>query len=185
LTDATLEEEFLAVRMVLDEAKIPNALCGGIAANLYRVGVRATDDVDLYVICSAPELVALAERFRNAGWQAHPAWRKAELLRLSRKGHPDVDLLIASTEFEENAVRRAAKFQFGEVETRVLLPEDLIVFKLVAGRHHDYESVAAIINAQGSDLDVEFIKAALSELGMDERWTTALEGAEREAEDRG
>jgi predicted nucleotidyltransferase len=185
LSDVTLEEEFLAVRAVLEQAGVRNALCGGIAANLYRERIRATDDVDACIICSAPELLSLARRFEDLGWRAHPAWRKAELLRLERDGHPLVDLLIASTEFERAAVERAATFRIGDTDVRVLLPEDLIVFKLVAGRDHDYESVGAIIDAQGADLDIEYIQQTLDEFGMDQRWKRALEAAARIAEDLG
>jgi len=185
LPDVGLEDEFLAVRAVLEESGVPNALCGGIAANLYRERIRATDDVDVYIICSAPELVSLARQFEDAGWRAHPAWRKAELLRLERDGHPRVDLLVAATAFERNAVDRAAIFRVGDNEVRVLLPEDLIVFKLVAGREHDYETVGAIIDAQGAHLDVDFIQHTLDEFGMSDRWTRALASAARTAEDLG
>lgn len=183
MTDVTLEEELLEVLAVLESAGVPNALCGGIAANLYRAGVRATDDVDVYIICSAPELVSLARLFEEAGWQAHPAWRQAELLRLLRDGHPPTDLLIASTDFERRAIEHATSFQIGATVIRVLLPEDLIVFKLVAGRHHDYESVAAIIYEQGAKLDLGFIERTLAEIGMEDRLTTARDAAARMDQD--
>ncbi|MEX2538615.1 MAG: hypothetical protein WD646_08180 [Actinomycetota bacterium] len=64
----------------------------------------------------------------------------------------------------------------------MLLPEDLIAFELVAGRHHDYESVGAIINAQGTDLDTDFIQRTLTEFGFEDRWTIALDEAARPAE---
>jgi predicted nucleotidyltransferase len=185
LPDVTLEEELLAVHAVLERAHIANALCGGIAANLYREGVRATTDVDLYITCSAPELVALTRMFEASGWHAHPAWRKAELLRLTRDDHPPVDLLIASTEYERQAIERAVAFQIDDLQVRVLLPEDLIVFKLVAGRERDYGDVAAIINTQSADLDGNFVERTLNEFGMGDRWPRALAAATRETEDRG
>jgi predicted nucleotidyltransferase len=169
----------------LDRAGIQHALCGGIAANLYRTEMRATNDVDLYIACTSPELVSLTRLFEREGWRAHPAWRKAELLRLERDERPRVDLLIASTDFERRAVERAVPYSIGGDEIRVLLPEDLIVFKLVAGRARDYEAVAAIVNVSLADLDTSFIQRSLDEFGMADRWLRALEEAEREAEDRG
>ena len=170
---------------VLERSGVPNALCGGLAANLYRDDVRATTDVDLYILCSAPELVSLARTFEDGGWEAHPAWRQADLLRLERDDHPRVDLLVASTDFERQAIERAVPFQIDELQIRVLLPEDLIVFKLVAGRDRDYGDVAAIINAQGDALDHEYIEQNLSDIGMPERWPRAVASAARDAEDRG
>jgi hypothetical protein len=184
-SDTELIKTLLAVHAVLEETGVAHALCGGMAANLYREELRTTVDVDLYVICAAPQVVGLARTFEGKGWSVHPAWEKAELIRLDRDDLPRVDLLIAGTDFERQAVRRATPAPVEGHAIPVLRAEDLIVFKLAAGRYRDYEAVAAIINTRGDDLDTEFIEDALSELGMEERWTTALEGAEREAEGRG
>lgn len=179
----SLEEELVAVHDALKTAGVAHALCGGIAANLYRTDVRATVDVDLCVACSAPELVALARLFEARGWLVHPAWRQAELLRLQREGRPRVDLLIAATPFERAAVERAVSFDIDGRTIRVLTAEDLVVFKLVAGRARDYEAVAAIINAVGRQLDVGFIEDALGDLGLGSRWQTAVEAAALETDD--
>jgi predicted nucleotidyltransferase len=184
-SDAELKAALVSVHAVLVESGVEHALCGGIAANLYRTEMRTTTDVDLYVLCSAPQAVTLARAFEERGWTAHPAWRKAELLRLERVDLPRVDLLIAATEFERQAVRRAIPTIIAGRRIHVLKPEDLIVFKLVAGRFRDYEAVAAIVNTNPTSLDRGFIRRALAEIGMEDRWERALEGAEREAEDRG
>lgn len=177
LTELSLVDELRAVHQVLEEAHVANALCGGMAANLYRTGVRATTDVDVYIACSAPELVRLAKAFEERGWAAHPAWRKAELLRLERDDKPKVDLLVAATQFERLAVERARQAQIEDLRIRVLRAEDLIVFKLVAGRVRDYADVAAIINAQTDRLDDIYIERSLREFDMDERWGRAVEMA--------
>ena len=167
------------------EADVEHALCGGIAANLYRDEYRTTTDVDLYMICAAPQVFALARRLEAEGWTAHPSWRKAELLRLEREDLPRVDLLIASTEYERQAVRRAEPQRVAGRRIRVLSAEDLIIFKMVAGRLRDYEAVAAIINTNPTTLDRDFIRRVLDEFGMEDRWTRVLQEAVKEAEDRG
>ena len=183
--DTELVRGLVAAHLILEEQDVEHALCGGIAANLYRDELRATTDVDIYVICPAPKVLSLARTFEGKGWTAHPAWRGAELLRLERDDLPRVDLLIAATDFEKEAVRRARPASISGQQIRVLSPEDLIVFKLVAGRARDYEAVAAIINSHGNDLDRDFILRRLSELGMEDRWARALEEAQREAHDLG
>lgn len=183
LTELSLVDELRAVHRILEEAHVANALCGGMAANLYRTGVRATTDVDVYIACSAPELVNLANLFEERGWTAHPAWRKAALLRLERADKPKVDLLVAATELERIAVERARPAQIEDIRMRVLRAEDLIVFKLVAGRARDYADVAAIINAQVDRLDDIYIERALRELDMVERWARAVEMAEVDKDD--
>ena len=183
--EGSLLDALLAAHAVLGAEGVDHALCGGVAANLYRADVRATTDVDICIVCAAPQLVSLARTFEERGWRAHPAWREAEQLRIERDDLPRVDLLIASTDYEREAVRRAVTANIDDEEIRVLVPEDLIVFKLVAGRHRDYEAVAAIIGTHPNDLDRDFIQSKLAELGMADRWPRALEAAISEGQDLG
>lgn len=178
----TLTEALLEAHDILATADIPHALCGGIAANLYREDVRATMDVDFYVAIGAPGLVALSRRFEEAGWTAQPYWAKGELLRLDRAGSPRVDCLIASTDYERAALERAVHASIAGREVPVLAAEDLIVFKLVAGRARDYEAVAAILNARGDELDIRYITEVLDRIGHTDRWARAKEEAALEAE---
>ena len=179
--EGSLLDALLVVHDVLEAEGVEHALCGGLAANLYRDEVRATVDLDLYLVCSAPQLVSLTRAFEGRGWIAHPAWHQAELLRLERADLPRVDLLIASTEFERDAVQHASQALIAERELRVLTPEDLIVFKLTAGRLRDYEDVAAMLNARGGNIDHLYVQRWLEKFGLSDRWQRALEEAKREA----
>ena len=185
MAEAGLLGALLAARRVLDRAKVPYALCGGLAANLYRQEVRATMDVDLTIIVSPARLADLVDDFRAAGWRAESYWRRAELLRLSHDRLPRVDCLLAMTDYEQSAIRRAATVTIEHRRLRVLTPEDLIVFKLIAGRARDYEAVAAILHARRKRLDEKYITGWLTEFGIAERWEKALEEARREGEDQG
>jgi predicted nucleotidyltransferase len=178
----SLVDALLAVHETLDASGVAHALCGGIAANLYREDVRATMDVDLYIAVGAAELVALSRRFEEDGWEARPYWRKGDLLRLMKGDMPPVDCLIASTPYEVGALNRAVPASIDGHAVPVLTAEDLIVFKLVAGRARDYEAVAAMINALGKKLDAKFITETLTDLGFEDRWQRAKEEAEREAQ---
>jgi hypothetical protein len=178
----TLTEALLAVHDILAKARVAHALCGGLAANLYRDEVRATSDVDIAVSVGAARLVDLMKTFTEAGWRAEPHWRKGEQLRLSHPDVPRVDCIIATTDYERTAIARAASMEVGGRTLRVLTAEDLIVFKLVAGRARDYEAVAAIINAHGEALDTEYVTGWLEQFELEERWPRALEEAHREAE---
>lgn len=180
---SSLLEALFAVHELLDAHGVPHALCGGLAANLYRAEPRATTDVDLSIVVRPAKLAALVDACRAAGWTAEPYWRRAELLRLSHADRPRVDCLLATTDYEESAVRRAATVTVDGRALRVLTREDLIVFKLIAGRARDYEAVAAILNTDSSGLDVSYITGWLEQFEMSERWGRALEEALREAEE--
>jgi hypothetical protein len=173
----------LEVHEILVEADVVHALCGGIAANLYRAEIRATTDVDFYILVASTQLVALTREFEGRGWKAHPFWRANEQLRLEKDDTPHVDCLIAATGFERAALQRTLTAPFEGRPIPVLSPEDLIVFKLVAARARDYEAVAAIINTGGRELDVPYIKSRLEELDISDRWVRAREEAARERDD--
>ena len=173
----------LEVHEILLGAGVVHALCGGIAANLYREEIRATTDVDFYIFVAATQLVALTRQFEEHGWKAKPFWHAHEQLRLQKKDTPRVDCLIASTDFEQAALRRTLKAPIEGRSIPVLSPEDLIVFKLVAGRARDYEAVAAIVNTAGQKLDVRYIGDALDTLGILDRWERARTEAERERDE--
>jgi predicted nucleotidyltransferase len=178
----SLTDALLAVHAVLDAADIPHALCGGLAANLYRTEVRATSDVDLVIAIGPSRLLDLVGTFTEEGWRVESFWRKSEQIRLSRSDLPRVDCLVATTDYERAAIDRAIPAEIAGREVRVLTPEDLIVFKLVAGRARDYEAVAAIINARGGKLDVEYIRGWLEQYEVSEAWERALDEARREAD---
>lgn len=177
----TLTDALLAVHDVLDAARVPHALCGGLAANLYREDVRATSDVDLAVAVGPAHLVNLVRAFTEGGWQAESHWRQSEQLRLTRRGFPRVDCLVATTDYERAAIERSVPVEIEGRDLRVLTAEDLIVFKLIAGRARDYEAVAAIINARGGGLDADYITGWLDQFGAHEAWERAIEEARREA----
>lgn len=170
---------------VLDEYNVRHALCGGLAANLYREQPRATDDVDFYVIVAPTQLVDVTRAFEANGWAAHPYWRQGQLLRLDHPNFVRTDCLIAATELERSAIDDAVGADVQGTEVPVLRPESLIVFKLVAGRFQDYDAAAAIYNAYGDRLDESYIEDALETIDMSDRWERAKEGAVRQAEDRG
>jgi len=161
---------------VLNSVGVRHALIGGIAANLYRREARATQDVDFAVNVSATEAVRLVEAFRKAGWSAEVRGGKAESMRLAHEDLPRVDLLVAGTPFEESAIDRAVKLSIDEQQMLIVTPEDLIVYKLIAGRARDYEAVAAIINTV-SKLDRAYILAWLEQFGFADRWIRAEQEA--------
>ncbi len=179
---ATLIDALLAVEEILRKARIPYALCGGLAANLYREEVRATSDVDFATVMGPAQVVEVVGTFERAGWSSAAYWQRGEQLKLSRDDMPRVDCIIATTDYERAAIGRAAAARIEGREVRVLTPEDLIVFKLMAGRARDYEAVAAIINARRRRLDVGYIQGWLEQFDIVGAWERAIEEARRERE---
>jgi len=161
------------VAAVLDGLGIRWALMGALAANRYRASPRLTQDVDLLLADAGPGLEVLEGAFRERGWTVRRADPAGELLRLR---HPElgiVDLLVAGTEYQQQALGRTREETLGARETvPVLAPEDVIVHKLIAGRTQDLADVEAVV-AAGVPLDEAYVARWAAFWDVLDRWQAA------------
>ncbi|MCW5892863.1 MAG: hypothetical protein KIT14_20310 [bacterium] len=160
------------------EAAIRHAVIGAVARNAWATP-RATADLDLAAIvpdrAACDRLVAaLAARGiavrRTAGDAADDV---PDLLRLERPTGivRRLDILPAKTPFEVEAVTLAVLADLG-CSARVVTPEHLIVYKLIAGRPHDLEDIVEVIRTR--ELDGRPIDE-----GLVRRWATEWDIVER------
>jgi hypothetical protein len=75
----------------------------------------------------------------------------------------DFDISFAWTEFEHEAIAAATVATFGSVKAPMARPEDLIVFKSIAGRGKDMDDVTALL-ALYPKLDLARVRARVREL---------------------
>jgi hypothetical protein len=75
----------------------------------------------------------------------------------------DLDVSLAWTEFEHAAIAAATVAAFGSVKAPMARPEDLVVFKAVAGRGKDMDDIAALL-ALYPKLDLSLVRARVREL---------------------
>ena len=158
-----------ALGRLLSDLGIRWVLIGALAANRYRTAPRLTQDVDLLLEDFGPGLESLERTLREAGWEVHRASAEAELLRLRHAELGIADLMIAGTDYQREAIRRAREEAVGSGSTAlVLTAEDVVVHKLIAGRTQEIADVEAILEA-GAPLDREYI----------ERWATVWDVLDR------
>jgi hypothetical protein len=75
------------------------------------------------------------------------------------------DVSLGGLPFEQSAVRRSRKVEYAKgVRLRTCSAEDLIVFKVFAGRPIDWHDVRGIIIRQGKKLNWRYIRKRLPEL---------------------
>ena len=89
-----------------------------------------------------------------------------------------LDLLIAKTAFEHQAVRESLLLGDGEDAIAAVRPEDLIVYKLIANRTRDREDIAAVIErliAREQAIDWQHIEEYASAFGIEQRAEWARE----------
>jgi hypothetical protein len=101
------------------------------------------------------------------------AQAKGEAVRLRKKGYPDepvvVDLLFATTPFEIEALGRRRPLRVLGVELPVASPEDLVVFKLIAGRPQDLADADALYRLHGDELDLDRVRRWCRDFGVEDR----------------
>lgn len=125
-------------------------IIGGIAV-IARGVRRFTTDIDAAIrgdqVDAATLLDVLAKR-RIVPRIARAAEFARESLVLLLRHEPsgvDLDVSFAWTRFEQEAIEAAAVTSFGAVEAPMAKPEDLVVFKAIAGRGKDIDDVTALL----------------------------------------
>ena len=133
------------LRNLLAEHGISTVLIGAHAANRYRLESRHTVDVDFL----ASSLAGAAEVLRSAGCTVREVSEDGEPYLLSaRVDSTVIDVLLAETEYQRSAMRRAVD--------GVLTVEDVIIHKLIAGRPRDIDDIRSILST-GQEIDENFI----------------------------
>lgn len=136
---------------------------GAFAALQYRLTQRETTDIDFLVA----RLLDVVEVMEADGYSVTAMAEPGEepYVVYIRGADVSVDLLVAETDYQREAMRRAID--------GVLAVEDVIVHKLIAWRPRDRDDIASIL-AAGHELDASYI----------ERWAASWEVAERWSEAR-
>jgi hypothetical protein len=139
------------------------ALAGAWATFRYRAEDRITTDADFLVSWVS----GLEEAVRDLGWETKAARDPGEpphLIR-ARRGEERVDLLIALTDYQQEALRRA--------EGNVLSLEDVLVHKIIAWRLRDRDDIDEMLRLE-HDIDWDYVRTWVEHFGFEER----LEGIE-------
>jgi predicted nucleotidyltransferase len=151
---------------LLDKNSIPYGVMGGVAVRAYGVP-RPTYDIDITIDIERNSLAKLFEKLRAIDYSIPEAYENGwvdevkglallKLRRYVRDESLDVDLFLSESDFQIEAMKRRCR---ADVEGRMIWlisPEDLILFKLLAGRPHDLGDVFDVLFMQGQ-LDVEYM----------------------------
>jgi hypothetical protein len=146
----------------LREQHLPACLIGGMVVSRWGEP-RATQDVDATVAAEFGNepavLKILLQRYPSRVPDPSAFAARARIALLVLPGQINGDVSLAALPFEREAIERASDWQLAE---DVILPtcsaEDLVVYKLVAGRPGDIQDVIGIVRRQAGRLDVERIR---------------------------
>jgi len=152
----------------LDSVPIRKAVFGGLALSAWD-HARSTKDVDILFDPAGLPLHAILAELGSAGFRAKG---RSAVIRLDDAEFiqvlyepPEafmqiqVDLLIASSEFDSQALSRSVELPVPELgrDLTIVRCEDLIVMKLRAGRLIDRADVAALLRANRDSLNLDHL----------------------------
>jgi len=163
-----LEESLLRITGRLDQGGVPYMLLGGFALAMHGIP-RMTRDLDLALgvdIDQLERLLALLRQDFKAIVEDPATFAKDTnvlLLEDVRNG-VRVDLVFTFIDFERNAIEHADAVALGGGEVKVVSLENLVVYKMLAGRERDKEDVAMVMAERKAGLDIPYISATLAEL---------------------
>jgi len=168
--DRRLEKALSALTAALDTTGVPWMVIGGIAV-IARGVRRFTTDIDAAVrgdgLAIAPLLRALAKQKIVPRIDDAARFAAANLVLLLEHAPSGVelDVSLAWTDFEHEAIASAEVAPFGVVKAPMARPEDLVVFKAIAGRGKDVEDATALLVLYPK-LDLGRIRDRVRELAL-------------------
>jgi hypothetical protein len=164
---------------LFDALSIRWVLIGALAANRYRSTPRLTMDVDVLLADTGPGLTELERKLRDDGWTVRRADAAGELLRLTHPQLGIADILIAGTDYQQQAIGRARREPIDASRAvPVLTVEDVVVHKLIAGRLQDLADVEAILIAN-APMDREYVEHWASFWDVADAWHALQEQASK------
>jgi len=151
------------VAELLDELGVDWVIAGAAATYPYRTTGRFTTDLDL--LCRWDPAIPERAAARGYAVQVHQDPGEPPHLVQLRRGPERVDLLVALTEYQHEAIERGRR-------DRILTVEDVLIHKLIAWRPRDREDVDSIL-ASHPDLDLAYLEAWVDAWGVTDRWLDA------------
>ncbi len=144
-----------------DEKSIEYAIIGGIAVIIYGYQ-RTTRDIDATILCQLENLESvhelIRERFNPAFQDTLEYFKRNFILPVDEpETNLRIDLAAGLTEFDKNVISRRTRKSFGEVEVSVCTLEDLIIYKLFAGRHGDLDDVELLLERNIAAVDKKYL----------------------------
>ncbi len=156
-----LEDVYKKIVTFLNKEKYKYIIIGGIAAG--TIGeARATGDVDVDIIINRENVAAFLDKLTKAGFRVS---KRICLKSVEQTGifqikfdKFDIDFLIASTDLEMCAFKRARIRKLYGIKAYFPTPEDMILLKIIPGRDKDLLDAKNIVTRHKQRLDVKYLK---------------------------
>lgn len=151
----------------LERERVRYLVIGGLA--VMAVGEpRTTADADVIAFLTASEAESLITKASHAGFELREDVERERLATTGtlrfRRGPFQIDLITASLPFEEVAFGRAHYHKLFGICLPFSSPEDLILFKVLAGRDKDVFDAIGVARRHRGRLDRTYLEQTLQPL---------------------
>lgn len=159
------------IARTLDENAVPYMIIGGQALLLYGI-VRSTRDIDLTLGIDSDDYEKIEKICENLGLNILPENPKQfvnETRALPAEDsnlHIRIDFIFSFSPFERQAIKRASQKKLAGYNVKFASCEDLIIFKMIAGRAVDIEDVKSLLNKKADSIDYDYIYKWLAEFAQ-------------------
>lgn len=143
-------------------------LIGGVAVMRWA-RPRTTEDVDVSLLVGLGSEQRVIDRilsdFEPRIEDAATFAIQNRVLLITSTNGTNIDVAMASYEFEEEIISRATKFTYAKgVRLTTASAEDLVLMKCIADRPRDWQDVKEIVSAREEQFDWDYIDRQLNGL---------------------
>ena len=151
----------------LEEAGVPYLVIGGLAV-IVLGEPRTTGDVNVVVFLGLEAAEGLIRKAKDADFDLDVDQETKRLRQTGtlsfRRSRFHLDLTLASLPFEHEALRRSRPQRLFGRPVPFPTPEDLIVFKVLAGRDKDLLDAQGVLRRHKAKLDRKYIEDTLTSI---------------------
>ncbi|MBI5367283.1 MAG: hypothetical protein HZA54_09615 [Planctomycetes bacterium] len=181
-----LWERLQHLQRILEGRGLTVAVMGGIAVNAWTIPAP-TYDIDLCVDLREEDVPGLIRVLEAEGFVPPPtAWiesvgtpkfREFSVSWPFQDGLIPADIYLATQPFQREALRRSRRIELAQgVEARILTPEDLLIYKLIAWRNKDRAAIDRLFAVQ-NQLDWAYVREWAESYGVMDRLRDAWRDA--------
>jgi hypothetical protein len=168
-----LVEHLATLCGALETTRTPYALAGGLAYSAL-VEPRATMDIDVLVLLESGNIRGITAEIEKS-YDSVVVHREPMLFNRTRIWRMVcvsagiefiIDFILADSEFQQQAVRRAKSVEYAGARISILTIEDLVLMKTIASRPQDISDLENIKLLMNDSVDWKYVDSWEKELGL-------------------
>lgn len=141
---------------------------GGYAV-LYHAHARFTEDIDIVLGVDIDELdnvlKVVSDNFIPSSENPEEFVKQTNVLPiLEKESGIRIDLIFSFLPFERKAIEHSISTFVEDQSVNIIRADELIIYKLLAGRPRDMNDIRSIFNYQSDKLNIDKIEMHLNEL---------------------